>query len=157
MDNPYDRRQRGDNTDAMQRGTMIAGFAPSFEMPRALAIQDLDALAYSAHSRGVEAESQRLARQHADEVHAARREAWAEGHGTGMVEGQQAMLRSMDEQHGSTVRAAIDDGAALLESFNGNPRNVTKGALRVMLAAQTRLLQTLLDGHHSAFVRQLPF
>lgn len=136
MDNPYDRRWRGRNTDGIER------------------IEDLDALAFSAHTRGVQNASDRLARQHRDEIQTAQREAWAEGHGTGMVEGQQAMLRSIDDQFGEKAGQLVERGQELRSL---DRRKVTKLDLEQALDVTVSLLTDLIAAHHNAFVRQLPF
>jgi hypothetical protein len=59
--NPYDRR-RGPRDRGLRAGSDFSSGFGSMPPPRALAIEDLDALAHSAHLRGQEAMNDRLSR-----------------------------------------------------------------------------------------------
>jgi citrate lyase gamma subunit len=155
--NPYERRSPGAPGDRAHgldrlsdaaanvggRPMVMSGFAPGM-VRHGIEIQDQEA-------------TERLVRQHEEDLRHAQRRAWNEGHDAGQVNGQRAMLRSMDEQYGDQVRAAIENASELLHLLEAGDEKVKKGALSVMLAAQTMLLRTLLAAHHNAFVREVPF
>lgn len=167
--NPYERRatdghrEIGRDIGAMITSARESVFAPQTQrhlgafIGGGLAIEDVDAMAFSARQRGRSEATEQLDRKFEEDLGHARRRAWNDGYGAGQIDGQRAMLRSMDEQYGDEVRAAIENASELLHILEAGDEKVKKGALSVMLAAQTMLLRTLLAAHHNAFVREVSF
>lgn len=107
--NPYDRRVRHDGEEVDLGRPMMAGYG-SMETPRVLALEDLEAMVFSARQRGEVAAGERLNAQHAERMTAACRQAWDEGfedgYNAGIAEHRQAYDNAFGELvHGLHTRA----------------------------------------------------
>lgn len=159
--NPYDRRQverfRGrDRMMANRDGMMVAG-GPGFETPRALAIEDLDALAFSANVRGQQTATERLEQHHRDDLQRAHRLAWDEGHEVGASDGRAALLDQIAATHGDEVHAVLEQCEQMVNRWSEDPRKVSKADMGSQLNQVESLLSRLVVAHRDGFAADLPF
>lgn len=167
MRNPYDRRRGGDQANTEMRGsemrgaTHSAGYAmvgmPRPEQPRALAIEDLDALAFSARARGEQAASDRLTERFGEQLRQVSREAWDDGHTIGVDEGRHALLDDIETQFDAKARAGRDTAWRVLLLLKENPKRVSRQELAEALTAAADVLDELITAHHASFSQDLPF
>lgn len=120
--------------------------------PRALAIEDLEAMAASAMRR----EASMAHRRMDERAQTMRREGWDEGHVAGVVDGERQMLALIDSKVGEKVRAQHKRGAEMLQKVGENPRGVTKDELERTLDSLVDTLAHLLTEHHRGF-EDVPF
>lgn len=165
--NPYDRRHgnRRDNAhdfELAHGGPLLAMPAEAhraYHAPDVLAMEDLEALAFSVGARSERKTMERLERFHADAIHTARREAWAEGHAAGTRVGADALLKTIAEQ----FEEAIGDLRSRLIEFHGrlDPQAVWDAKKKLgsidLIAEARDMLAKLVHAHHGDFGEPVPF
>jgi hypothetical protein len=145
--NPYDRR-RGPRDRGLRAGSDFSSGFGSMPPPRALAIEDLDALAHSAHLRGQEAMNDRLSRAHVNDLQTVRRETWAEGHDVGAADGREKARQELVDKYGAEMNELLAVATGQHAKAGTDLRKVTRRDLAHTVARAESLLLKLMFSLH---------
>lgn len=155
-DNPYERRGARWSTGDMSAVQPVS-LSSEVRLRNGLAIEDLQAMAASAHKRGEMAMVDRLEAPHAEDLRTARRYAWEEGREAG----RQDLITDLGARYGERARRVHQRGRDVLEVVAGDKASVSKRDLEVALDSAVDMLAELIHGHHEGFaakpVHGVPF
>lgn len=127
---------------------------PEFEQSEepGLAVEDLHAVARSARRRGQLEATGRLRERHDEELMAAKRIAWYEGHDAGLGVGRAGLLATIDERFGERAHEVLTLAQGVAAAHAQGPRGATKAELADALGQLGMLVRELIDAHHGGFV-----
>lgn len=152
--NPYDRRRavRGADAESGWAAPMMTlGHTRLARATRALSLADIEALVENAYSRGQVDATERLERQHADDLRREQADAWDEGHEVGVDAGWAALSGVLGERLNARVIERVHHSMRVLDDATRNPRAVTKNELLGHLAFLNREWLALMSDQARGF------
>lgn len=146
--NPYDRRGMADqHLMGYRDGVHVFDGRPRIN----LQIEDLNAMATSAMERGHRDAVEDLSSRHMEELQAARREAWEQGHTAGVAEGIEAAVGSFLRQFVPRLAGLDQELRLTQQEAEKDERRVTKQRLMTLVRDMQVVVGSVLRGAERQF------